>query len=262
MNSLGDVVPGTNPKYPNPTIVEALCELHFEQSGGSEVFDISKPLDFYSAVGASFPHLKTASDKIVEVVSGSAGQTGFREIFNQRLQFFSEDQKSLIQLGEGGSILTYNVLKPYPGWETMLGVLEKHWTPMCDVIKPKAIKQIGLRYINRVDFFDAETKLSYWLKPNKYLPEALIASAEPFEYRSSLRIEDHRDVVININSSKRPEIGFVFDIDVIWRNSIGIDLTDLKKVLTTLHDDEWEVFNSSITEKYNLLLQNKHLKTA
>lgn len=250
------MVAETNPKYPNPTIVEALCEIHFERSVGPEAFNISMPMDFYSAVRETFPQLVMAPDRVIELMSGGDGQSSFRQTLNQRLQFFADDRKSLIQLGEEGSVLTYNVLKPYPGWETLLATFEQHWKPMCAVIKPKAVKRIGLRYINRVDFVDSDNKLSSWLKPNRYLPDALIASSEPFEYRASVRLEEHRDIVINVNSGKAAS-GFVFDIDVIWRKPIGIDLETVKGVLTTLHNDEWEVFSSSITEKYDLLLQNR-----
>lgn len=201
------------------------------------------------AVQELFPTMETVFDEQIEVIFSPTGEPTHNRINSPRLRFFNESRTSLIQLGQDGNVLTFNVLKPYPGWEALRATVESLWPKLRDILKPQKIGRVGLRYINRIERSQEFPLLSDWLKPNDYLPKAVVASRSPYNFNASVEDAEGRQLNIRVGEPE-PGGATIFDIDVVSKRSHSPETEELISTLNHLHDEEWSVFEGSITETF------------
>ncbi|MDP3047380.1 MAG: TIGR04255 family protein [Chloroflexota bacterium] len=132
-------------RYQKPPVIEALCEFQFEPS---TPWDLTIPGLVYERIKGQFPKKRPA--KALEV-SVAAGPDGVRQsvLTTDRMQFLQADGNALVQVAQ--DLLVVNQLKPYPTWREFLPLIRQGFDAYEQVVDPKGVRRVSLRYINRVE---------------------------------------------------------------------------------------------------------------
>lgn len=133
-----------SPKYQNPPIVEAVCEFKFDPSS---TWDSAILGLVYSHVRDKFPIRE--EELGLEFGIDAVSVQPVRAVKKlSKMKFWSEDRKSLLQVGM--NLLVINVLSPYPSWRVFYPLINESLNIYQRIAQPKKITKIGLRYINKI----------------------------------------------------------------------------------------------------------------
>lgn len=240
--------------FPNPTIVEALCEIHFSL-GAEKEWDQSWYGDFYEKIRDQFPKMEPRQIMDVGAIFGPKGMAQIVKPPIIRMFYHHNERKHLLQLSP--EIFTINELKRYPGWKVFSNDIEKSWKKLCEVLKPKNITRIGLRYINQIPR-DNNEAIGSWLAETEYYPKLILSIKTGFLSRFEHFSNKGNKIVITIaeqQSDQQDNNPIIFDIDAILKDDISTQWKDFKSKLNNLHEQIWEVFSSSITERLKSYLE-------
>lgn len=241
-------------KFPYPTIIEALCEIHFNLPEGKK-WESSFLGDFFKAVQEDFP--------IMELVQQMGASFEFDpQGFGQRLfpaqqkaRYIHKNHKLLLQLSD--YIFTANRVEKYPGWVKMRRDIIDRWQQAVTVLSPIKIIRIGLRYINRLPRNNKAQTLGYWLKQNEYIPSAVLDSLRGLLSRVQVQRSNQRRIIVTLAdepSSVDAPSNVIFDIDCIHIEDLEPADRSLRKHIDDLHEEVWSVFSSVMTENLRHLL--------
>jgi uncharacterized protein (TIGR04255 family) len=89
----------------------------------------------------------------------------------QALQFLQDDEKQLVQVRVQG--FSFNRLAPYTSLDDYLPEIERTWGLYADLVKPVQVRQIRVRYINRIllPMTDRRVDLDHYLTAAPHLPD-------------------------------------------------------------------------------------------
>ncbi len=89
----------------------------------------------------------------------------------QAFQFLQEDEKQLVQVRAQG--FSFNRLAPYASLDDYLPEIERTWRLFVEITSPVQIRQIRLRYINRIllPLTEGRVELGEYLKAAPQLPD-------------------------------------------------------------------------------------------
>ncbi len=242
--------PTPHPSYPNPTIAEALCEIHFALPDNTP-WKASLAGDLFKQVQDEFPEMEPGLEIgfQFELSPQRIGQSLLPP--RQRMRFKHKDLPLLLQLGP--NVLTVNVLPIYPGWEDMRRRVLSAWQQACSALKPAKITQVGLRYINRIDEIDETGTPGDWFKPSDYLPAGVLQSKGSFLSRVESQIDSENRIVVTLaevqSDDQERKKGIVFDIDRIVEKELPIDDSVLLGEMDRLHEHIWEIFEAVQTQR-------------
>ena len=242
-----------HPTYPNPTIREALCEIHFvlpaEREWSSKIFG-----QFFKEVQDEFPQLEPShQDASIKLQAGPEGVMHQLVPPRQRMRYINPDTNLLIQLSEG--IFTVNVLPVYPGWAFMRDNMLRLWEKANKLLTPINISRIGLRYINFIPRKTLDEKPGDWLQQSSYIPGMVLSSLPGFLSRTEVKVSVERRLIVTLAESTGQPPPIVFDIDCIVEKDIPVCNDLIINELESLHDTEWDIFKSSINQRLEALLQ-------
>lgn len=244
-----------HPSYPNPTIQEALCEIHFELGEGNSwspaLFEA-----FSRLIQDEFP----ASEPVAEIgIRVSVGPEGLGQTLlppRQRMRYRHKIRPLTWQLSE--RILTINILPKYPGWSQMRTDIQDAWSKLSGLLSPMGIGRIGLRYINRLERTRADEKPGDWIVASDYLPRGVLNSGPGLFARIETSLDTANRLIVTLGElPAEPEAipGIVLDIDRIVELQVTSDHTALPAELDRLHDAVWDVFAASKSERLEQYLQ-------
>jgi len=236
-------------QYKNPPITEAVCEFRFELEN---TFD-QKEIDlFFENIKEKFPKKKKGQlfQAEVKVDTKEKKQEVSSKIVREFDQFFSEDEKSLIQLDKDR--LSIHKLRPYGSWEEFYSLISLAFNSYVENIKIKSIQRIGLRYINDIN-----------LPPNKFIMEKLfnlypyLGGDLPKEMVSFLLgvvlpFENNRDYarIQLIDQSKSIEnIVIRLDIDYFLAQPKTVKQEEALGWVNIAHEHLEKIFENSISEE-------------
>jgi uncharacterized protein (TIGR04255 family) len=245
-----------HPSYPNPTIAEALCEVHFELQEGAE-WKPSLPGEFFKRIQNEYPEMEPMQEMGVQLEARPSGLA--QRIFptRSRFRYRHKDKPILIQLAE--KIITINVLPKYPGWEVMAHRIADIWRQTSGLLAPGRINRIGLRYINRVPRESKDQKPSEWFKTTDYIAPIVLRSGTGLLSRVEARLDPENRVVVTLGDQgatpSEPSGAFILDIDRIVEKDLPVAVESVTAEATRLHEDVWDIFASAKTEKLEGLLQ-------
>jgi uncharacterized protein (TIGR04255 family) len=244
-----------NPQYVNPSISEALCEIHFATKTGN-FEDSIKELKLLLKSSYQEPRekkIKQYHAKIKEVgVSLEETPVSF-------WVFKHNERNHLIQIFP--HMLSVNELGKYPGWKIFSDDLFSAWNAVKKAFSVLDIKHIGLRYINLIPRKNAEEPLSQWLQPNRYYPDGILDSTTGFVSRSEFNIEESKRLIVTIAEAIQDnhEKGFIFDIDTVAQINEAMEWESIIEKIDSLHDLVSDVFFSSIARKYESFLKGENV---
>jgi uncharacterized protein (TIGR04255 family) len=240
-------------RYRNPPIQEALCEVRFEP--GSET-DFAAPGRFFEKVRASYPGKPRQHQVVATAFQVGTDQANPRMSMQQQgvtlVLFPSEDGLRLVGLGQ--NILTVHDLRPYSGWERFRPRIEAALRAYEEVDKPKGIRHIALRYINRVNIRSPKVCVGDYLTLVPQLPKAVPATISGFLSRLEGVFADRPfRLILNVATlppENQEETAFLLDIEV--RQEWTEETLPLSKAIShidELRDRERSAFEAFITDR-------------
>jgi len=252
-------MPNMHPTYPNPTIQEAVCEIHFGLANDAAPAP-SLIGDFFKAIQTEFPTMEPSTVVGMQFQIGPTGVAPKMLPAQTRMRFRHHSRQLLLQLSS--NILTVNVLPKYPGWATMLGDIQDAWSRARAVIRPSKIGRIGLRYINRVDRTHPEEAASKWVAASDYVSRYVLSSRPGFLSRLEAHPSEHDRIIVTLGelepNAERPAGSIMLDIDcIVHKDFDPFDDSALSAEVGQLHNRAWDVFSASITSGLRELLEGQ-----
>ena len=246
------------PAYPNPTITEAVCDIHFRLSQ-EKVWRPSFPGELFKHIQNEYPEMEPVLEMGLQFEFGPLG-TGTKFVpQRQKVRFKHGTRPLILQLAEDS--LSISTLSPYQGWETMRHDVLAAWQRVEEVLQPEVINRIGLRYINRINKETAQDRPSTWFVANDYISAGFLRSGPGFLLREEIHLDAENILIITLGDPQSEADGghgtIIFDLDRIVEREVPIGQEVLMQEMDRLHADVWEVFSSAKGEKLEALLNRR-----
>lgn len=235
--------------YKNPPIHEAVCEFQFSDP---ESWSLVHGGIFFERLKKRYSG-KPSEQRILRVMMPkgaplTAGPPAIGEI--TKVQLKSENEREMVAVGPG--ILSIHSLKPYSGWEHFRSQIVEALREYRRIASPKAIRRIGIRYINQI-FIPSEKGVPGDLltTPPYGIPnmECRIAA---FAMRYQYALENSASAIVQMASLDGPPdtYGVALDIDVnrSWQGE-SYAAADAMKAVDELRAQERHVFEALISDK-------------
>jgi uncharacterized protein (TIGR04255 family) len=239
-----------HPSYQNPTIAEALCELHFALPDGVP-WKASLAGDLFKQVQQEFPEMEPQIEVGLKFELGP--QRTAQSLLPPRPRMRFKHKERPLQLQLGPNVFTVNVLPRYPGWKKMREDVLSAWQQACLVLKPSKLTRIGLRYINRIERTKENEPPAHWFKASDYLPKAVLHSQGAFLSRVESQIDSHNRVIVTFAEVQQEgednKKGIVFDIDRIIEKELALNQKELLAEMDRLHEHIWGIFEAVQTKR-------------
>ena len=239
--------------YQLSPITEAVCEFRFEPS---QPWDSTILGLVYDRLKSEFPkkkqqlgfqvELRASSDPIQQMATPSP-----------RMQFLSEDERSLVQLAT--DLISVNKLKPYQNWESFKETIVKSLKAYTAISQPKGIRRIGLRYINRIDIPEDQVKIEDYISAVPSLPEPIPQVYETWVLRVEIPFREHGGILVvqsgSVREAGKDGITFLLDLDFIVQRAETIALNSAGEMIEIAHNEVEKAFEACITDKTRALFK-------
>jgi uncharacterized protein (TIGR04255 family) len=145
----------------------------------------------------------------------------------------------------------FSRLKPYENWEQLSGEALRLLVVYCELLKPKEVTRVGLRFINRIAIKPAKIELADYYK---YPPEPvkeLDWTLTGYLHHDVMQVPETAYMVNLIKTVQNipGERGLILDIDVFMGNRFEYNESSLKRFLEEMRWVKNKIFFSSLTEK-------------
>lgn len=242
-------------KYKNPPIIEALCEFQFV-SDTPEDFDSITNL-MYEKIRADFPKKLRLQLQTSQINVGNSGTPEITEQFLPLVRFQSSNEYVLMQLGQ--SFLSINHLKPYTSWEEFLPSVKMGFNAYREVVKPKSIHRIALRYINRVEITNNRINLEDYFEFRPLIRQKVLQDISAFTLGIQIPHENARDMLnvqlASIDSEAPNTIAVILDLTYSLAEPESIALDKIADWLTVAHNHIEDAFEACITDQLRKLFE-------
>jgi uncharacterized protein (TIGR04255 family) len=243
-------------RYPRPTIVEALCEIHFRPPEGQE-WSAGLTGRFFRRVQDEFPELEPDQVIGVDVMIGPEGREQRTLRPRLRTRFRHRARPLLLQLSE--HIFTVNVLAPYPGWQQVRDDVLSAWAHLLAELTPTAITRVGLRYINRLPRSSDNERATDWLIPSQYFAPGALEALPGSSSRVEAWLSEEAQLVIALgyqpSDNDLAHGAIILDLDRIDHREMVASPDALGVAADALHNDIWQAFASAKGERLERYLR-------
>lgn len=247
-----------HPTYPHPTIIEAICDIHFRLPESQE-WKPSLPGEFFKRIQHEYPEMEPVLEMGLHLEVGPSGTSAKVLPPPQKVRFKHRTRSLVLQLAENA--LSISVLPPYQGWNAMRTDALAAWKQLKEVLKPELISRLGLRYINRIEKETNQDRLGNWLVATEYIPAAILSSAPGFLLRIETHLDSENMLIITIGDTKTETENaygaMIFDIDRIVEREIIAGQEMLEGEMDRLHGDIWSVFSSAKGARLDAFLNRR-----
>ncbi|MBN1316582.1 MAG: TIGR04255 family protein [Anaerolineales bacterium] len=233
-------------EYRNPPVIEALCEIQFDPSSS---WDVTIFGHYYDQIKAEFsqkrqiPQVEMALDKRPGGMRGEIRDAGMR------MQFVRPDSSAMIQLAP--HLLVVNQLSPYQSWDVFKELILARLADYYRVAGQVLIKGIGLRYINRFDFPQADFRVGNVFGPSEFLPPRLEQAGAPFFIRLEIPQDERERLLLTlgtIEGESDERVSVLLDLDYQSQIDARLEKSVLSAYLEKAHESIEEIFESCLTE--------------
>lgn len=241
-------------QYKNSPIEEALCEFRFEPS---QEWDLTIPGRLHVELKEEYSG-KPQGRKVVGVsLNAEQGQQAKLSYSEElKVQLVTQDDKRMVAIGQ--DVLSIHMLRPYQGpqrpdhsgWDEFQDRIKKALAVYWDVVQPKGVLRVGIRYINKIAIPKEEGVASY-LKCALPDVEGLPRHLNNFLSRVNYVYDDGVRLVLAQRSLNTllNQVEFLLDIDVIWEDTEPVGKDEALAKANYLRDREREAFEAVITDK-------------
>jgi uncharacterized protein (TIGR04255 family) len=244
-----------NKKYKNPPVVEALCEIFFMDSK----WDAAIPGMFFDGIKNRYPRKKEVEQFAVQVnVSSQIAQPQMMR-GNSRIQFVKEDNSQMIQVER--DLLVVNQLQPYPRFEDWQPVIDEMIRRYWELAEPIAIKQLGIRYINRIVIPKNPFNMEEYFRLYPQVPDNLGARHGKFMLRLEIpsQYPGHQLVITFATApSDSPEASAeLLDLYDIFSAPTSLAIEEVQQHIIEAHANIEAAFENSITQRTRNLFEEE-----
>lgn len=240
-------------RYKNSPIIEAVCEFRFEPG---QPWDLTIPGLLYERVRHDFPLRRQAPQFHFSLAPGPEECKGQVQPTG-RMQFYSNDEKSLVQVGR--DLLAVNRLKPYPTWQEFTPQIREAFDAYCEVANPNGIRRIGLRYINLIGVPGDRIEPEQYFHFRPFLGTHLPAEFASFIVGFEVLYEDSRDrlrLQLSTAASEKPSVtAIMLDLDYFLAQPGKVQVAACFDWLEIAHARTEEMFEASITDRLRALFE-------
>jgi uncharacterized protein (TIGR04255 family) len=206
-------------KYRKPPIVEAVCEFRFQPG---RAWDRAFPNQIYDKLKADFPKNRTVQS--FQASLNFALKEMKQQInLSDALQVLREDEKAVVTIDVDR--LAISQLKPYTTWKEYLPLINQALSVYQEIVQPKGLHRLGIRYINLIEINSALVQLENYLNFYPALQWDLTDDYEAFVIGMQFPFDENRDCLkmqLSNGDSVDPEMSaFVLDLDY-FTNQSGI----------------------------------------
>ena len=170
---------------------------------------------------------------------------------------FTADKKQKMEARPDGFM--FSRLAPYTGWEIFLAEARRLWKIYRATVQPKAIQQIGVRYINRLDFAPG-IFIDEYLQLLPAMPDSLQKGMEGFFIQTQIREDELKATILLNEASVTPPnentVSFLLDIGIFRSVELANDEDFLWGLFEQFRESKNRTFESLVTDKTRELLQN------
>lgn len=201
----------------------------------------------------AYPRIRTKfleEHQIKQVGDGSAEHTTKRGI--QALMFHSDDVKQIVQVREQG--YSFNRLAPYSTLDDYLAEIERTWRLFVGLASPVQIREVRLRYINRLLLPIVENRLEFtdYLKVSPQLPDESNLSFVGFVNQHSA-VEtgtgNQASIMLTTQPPEENDLPLIFDIGVSHAEAGEIeDWPRILKKIESLRSLKNRIFQNTLTQ--------------
>ncbi len=233
-------------QYTDPPVVEAICEFKLARDTH---WDMTVPGLLYERIKDSFPQKEQRIVQEVELVQSPSEGLQQQIRTSERMLLFSEDKKSLVQLGP--RLLVINVLKPYPSWKKFRELIETAWSSLLKVVDVRTLDRIGLRYINEIRLPKKDAGLNEYFNFYPYIGSGLPQTMDTFVVRVESPYAGGRDrsrLQLSTASDFRETKSVILDIDYFLVDQSSISPEEALGWVEEAHSHVEEIFEGCITD--------------
>ena len=237
-------------KYKHPPITEAILDLRVELP--AEVTPEALQA-FHNDIKSEFPE----SEEIFRFEGGFQFSKGFAstgsQLSHQHIgySFKPSDKTKVVQVRTDG--FTFNKLKPYEGWESLQPQAQRLWTKYFNLVKPKRITRIALRYINQVAIPTNISNISEYVRTTPQVSGDIPQSMDGFFMRLSLIDKNSNSRAFLVETIGRQSdsgaMSFILDIDAFQTVDLNHDDLKIWDIFKQLRTFKNCIFDGSFTQR-------------
>lgn len=241
-------------KYVNPPLTEIICDFRFKVKNED---DLTVHGQLYDKLSKKYPIKEDMQTGGVEL---DVFMKDLQRIMMARLygmQFKSEDNKEFIRVSP--DFISLHRLPPYSSWESFLPAIENMFYSFKNVVNPLGLKNVALRYIDKIDIPSISFDLKEYFLIYPYSSDEISKEIGHFSVNLDIPYFDGRDkLTVKIyNSRKSPEnkTSIMMDWSYILIDPSKISIDNTIQWVNTAHEKIVFVFEHSITEKCRKLFE-------
>ncbi len=240
-------------RYKNPPLIEALCEFYFAPEISQDFDSIINLL--YEKIQNGFPKRYRLQLQASQINIDTSGTPEITAQLLPLVRFQSSTEQVLIQIGQ--NLLTVNHLKPYTSWEEFLPSVEMGFNAYREVVKPKTINRVALRYINRIEIASNRIDLENYFDFRPFIKQKLLQDLSAFNLGIQIPREEARDALniqlASIESGSPTIVAIMLDLTYSLVKSENVKLDNITEWLSIAHNHIEDAFEACITDQ----LRNK-----
>lgn len=243
------------PNYKKPPVREALIDIRVDRLPSTVLPELER---LHEKLNTNYPSKQTTYEieARLEIHEASfAARQKSRGIIGYR--FISSDSKKIVQSKLDG--FTFNRLKPdpdegWPGWETLREEAKNAWDLYVEIIKPREITRLAVRYINQIVVRAASIELDeYFTAPPRVPKELPYQGLDNFFGRVGISIPDlSATAVITHAPAPKPfpnSVTIILDIDIFRQQRMVLDSSIIWETLDRFRDLKNNVFEACLHQK-------------
>ena len=233
----------------NAPIREALIDLRIPEQRDldlSRLRALCKGLDSYPTL-----HESVWFQGMVQLTPTGEMLSGEPERYINGYRAISADERAVVQFRTDG--FTFSRLHPYTSWEEIADEARRLWIRYVDVVNPRHVDRLGLRYINHLRFPHPILNIGDYIVGLPNIPRSWPQVISNFLFRTTL-FDDANGLSANVTQAlveePNPElIGVLFDIDVFREAEIRPADEDVWGTMELLRDLKNRIFFDGVTER-------------
>jgi uncharacterized protein (TIGR04255 family) len=235
-------------QFPNPPLVEAVCEIRFDSNNP---WDAALPGFLYQKIKSKFPERDTVREGYVEFSLNTKGgeKPEIAHSENELPRFLNSEKNVFVILRK--NTLSIHNLKPYIGWKKFLPIIMSVIKAYNEVTKSSKIKRIGLRYVDKIIFENKKyIKLSEYFNFRPQFSEEIAQEEKIVAVQAGIIVNEGSGLVkIRLNNIAEKETDKIFLLDVDYFKEGDIQQAKIKTWLAKAHEKLEKIFLGSLTEK-------------
>ncbi len=240
-------------KLKYPPIIEAVLDIDCDMPVNFSLEDnISNIRELYKD---RYPDAKNTyvQHHAIKRESGKAVEVSASTPKIQALQLRQEDEQQLVQVRRQG--YSFNRLAPYTSLDDYMGEIQRTWMLFQNELAPLQIKQIRLRFINRIllpldenGFLDSDD----YLNRGPRLPDDQRMEFTDFLNQHHVvekETGNQAKIILATQPSIKTHLPLLFDIETFKQVSFDPEWDEILNVITSLRSLKNHIFSNTLTSK-------------